>query len=187
MFTFIFVLGEVAFRAKSKIVACLTSATLIYGIISVFGNTIAATMASKVLPDTLADPWILSVGAAFAGVFSFELILSNTNISVFGKGLLNFDGWIGRARDYAVTAAMSAQIQHDTDSAVKLAEILRKLPERDLNTYVEQYCGPGSVTKLAEAAELASADVSLYKALALATEKPDGARAVLKARRDRNP
>ncbi len=160
--------------SNASLGACLSLPFLFYSAIYIVGNTFSTLLAAPLLADRL--PASLAAWFpfffAFAGVFAFQGIVGNTNITVFGKGVLTIEEWISRARDVAAAAAVKAQLTRDDRSALRIANQLRQLPEDELNTYVSQFLGADIVPKLDAAAQQSHADSALYKALALAYEEP---------------
>jgi hypothetical protein len=64
---------------------------------------------------------------------------------VFDKGVLTIQGWINKARDSAVEAAVSRSVRKGRDLALAAASRLLELPNDQLNTHILQSFGPGSV------------------------------------------
>jgi hypothetical protein len=115
---------------------------------------------------------------AFLGVFGFEVLLQNMNLTFFGKGMLSINDWISKARDNAVALAVENQAQAVNRESQSLAARLRQKPPADLNAQVVNCLGAARLTELVNTAKATGADESLVKALALANEAPDKARAI---------
>jgi hypothetical protein len=98
---------------------------------------------------------------------------------VFDKGVLTIQGWINKARDSAVEAAVSRSVRKGRDLALAAASRLLELPNDQLNTHILQSFGPGSVAP-GKAAQDDSADPKYYKALELATKEPVKAASIVR-------
>jgi len=122
----------------------------------------------------------------FAGIFAFETVMRNTNISFFDKGVLTIQDWIGKARDPAVAGALKKQTEIDRDLKVAAADALKDLPETDLNAYIATYLKGVSVTDLENAADASGSNRKLYKALELAQKAPDDTASILRTLRKKN-
>src|SRR6266571_8123316 len=68
---------------------------------SITGNSVATFLASNLLSQKFA-PGLVALCSAFLGVFAFQGVLSNTNITLFGKKALTFEEWMTKARDNAI-------------------------------------------------------------------------------------
>jgi hypothetical protein len=78
----------------------------------------------------------------FLGVFAFSAIVSRINVTLFDKGVLTIDEWIGKARDNATAASIAGQVRRDYASVERNARELQRLLQADeLETYVRRYCG----------------------------------------------
>lgn len=124
----------------------------------------AALVAKDHFP-TLANTWYMQ---AFVGVFGFQGVIQNLNISFHDKGFLQINHWIQLARSNAsasvVEVKASAQIKRESDLAAKLG----KLSVVALNSHVLTLLGPGISNTLAEKAAAENADEREVKAYALA-------------------
>ena len=173
-FTAVICLIDTSLGSKAQLRATFTWQLLPYVVIFVVGNTFATLLASPMVdsqvPASLSN-WF-GFFSAFAGVFGFHGVISNANISFFGRGVLTIDDWIEAARERAVAAAIDRKVTLDTEAELKTANALAELPEADLNVYVVQYLGNGVVESLDRAAQDAGAGQRLYKALSLASAKP---------------
>ncbi len=178
---------EISYRSKAKPRNCLSVSSLLYGFILLLGNSVATLLAYLIVKDKLPDPmapWIPFV-QAFFGIFAFEGVMSNTNVSIFDRGVLTIQDWIGKARDPAVASAIEKQAQSGNDLLMKSANLLKNLPNGELNTYLANYLGPDTVTRIENDATATGADVKLYKALELATKAPNETASILKSLRQR--
>lgn len=173
---------DVRSRAQVQPRACQGEAFILYVLVSAVGNALttrlAASLLSKQLSTTLQP--MLPLFAAFAGVFAFEGVVSRTNITVFGKGALAIEDWIAKARDNAVAQANVRQVQLSRQEQLTVATALQALPDAELNVYIAQHLGPEAMPQLEAAAAQASADPALYKAMMLASGKPEAAAVILR-------
>lgn len=183
IFTSLICLIEIPSRSKASMRACLGWSFVVYVLIFIVGNATATLLAPPLVPQDLSAAlagWA-PLFYAFSGVFAFQGILGNTNVTFFGQGVLTIEEWIAKARDNAVASAVKKQARLELHRAQQCAEDLRKnLSPADLNTYVARYMNPETVKKLETDAVNANADPGLYKALWFAMEKPEEAAAVAK-------
>jgi hypothetical protein len=131
-----------------------------------------ATLISRVARKA---PWFWY---AFLGVFGFEVLLRNINVSFLNKGLLSISDWIAKARDSAVAAAVKAEADSTTRNAQALAERLCGLETGKLDAQVVTLLGAARVSELTAVSKKTGADLKFLKALALASEKYDLASAI---------
>jgi hypothetical protein len=117
------------------------------------------------LPTNIAPYYF--VLSAFFGVFGFETILKNTNITMFDRGVLTIQNWIEKALNAAAAAAIDQQENLKREAETRLVDKLMELPEVELNTRILHKLGPETVSKLEAAAKASSADAKLYKVLQL--------------------
>jgi len=120
------------------------------------------------------------IWAAFLGVFGFQGILTRINVTLFGKGVLTIEDWIAKAEEAAVARANEIYTDARFVEAQKTAGQLATLPEADLNAYVTTHLGIAVIAELEKAAKDAKANVALLKAQALASQKPNEAKAIAK-------
>jgi hypothetical protein len=99
---------EISSKAKTtKLRACLVGPSFFYWAVLSFGNTVTTLLASVAvvkLPTSLSDFYFLL--SPFFGIFAFETVLKNTNITMFDKGVLTIQNWIDKALDAAAAAAI---------------------------------------------------------------------------------
>lgn len=115
---------------------------------------------------------------AFIGVFGFEILLKNTNLTFANRGVLSINDWISKALDNAAASAIESQTNSDTQQAQMLANKLKLLPNLELNAHVLSFLGADRLKQLEDTAQLNNADSNLTKALALAYEVPEKAAAI---------
>jgi len=177
----VFALIEIPSKAKTtKLRACLVGPSFFYWGVLSFGNTVTTLLASvavvKMLP-TLSDYY--SLLSAFFGVFGFETVLKNTNITMFDRGVLTIQNWIDKALDAAAASAIDRQETLKQEEETKLVFKLQQRTETDINTRVLSKMGAGKVEMLDAAARGSAADPKLYKILQLVTTLSSNERAAL--------
>ena len=159
---------EIPNKSKAPIRACLGAPSIFYLIILSFGNVVTTLLASLVvvkLPAALSPYNALL--CPFFGVFGFEAILKNTNVTMFDRGVLTIQDWTDKALNGAAAAAISKQEDLKEEQELKLTEILARLSEPDINTRVLEKMGAQAVRNLEAAAEASKADAKQYKILQL--------------------
>lgn len=172
---------EVPWKAKTGLRACLNPGTLAYLIISVVGYTATTFLAASIVGTRIAgSPLFWHV---FFGVFGFHILLRQTNVTVFDKGVLTIHEWVQKALEQAMASSVDRDLDRRQEAAIRVAGELRNLPRPDLNGYVERYLGAGSVAELEREAGASGSDPAHYLALALAQEKPREAAAIQRGRR----
>jgi hypothetical protein len=171
--SFVLAIVEVQNGAKKKAStrACLVVPSLLYFTILAFGNVVATLLASVIVASKLSNDLknYYFLFSAFFGLFAFQVVLKNTNISVFEKGVLTIDAWTKKALDAAVEAALAQQLLLDGHQQNALQALLEDRSEGYINALVLVKLGDGEVKKLDEAALSGRADTKLYKILQLAT------------------
>ncbi len=170
---------ELPSRVKAGLRACLNWNSFTYFLILAIGN-VAGTFLAASLVGTKLPQWPL-FWHVFFGVFGFHIVLRNTNISVFDKGVLTIEEWIGKALANAIETSQSRDADWILEREVETAERLRRLPDAKLNAYVEQYLGAGKAAELQNAAVASSSEPAYYKAFALSQANPRAAAAILKS------
>jgi hypothetical protein len=171
--SFVLAAIEISNESKKPLRSCLVFQSFFYCCLLTFGNVvttlIATVLVTKMDPDLKPYYFIF---AAFTGVFAFETILKNTNVTVLDKGVLTIQVWINKALTAAAAAAIERDIQRTNIENGKLAKRLSAIPEIDLNTFVALKLSGGSpsiVKQLDNAATTNNADRRLYKAYAIVT------------------
>jgi len=159
---------EIPSKSKCQLRACFIGASLFYWSVLSFGNivtTVLASLAVVKLPANIAPYYFIL--SAFFGVFGFETILKNTNITMFDRGVLTIQNWIEKALNAAAAAAIDQQENLKREAETRLVNKLMELPEVELNTRILHKLGPETVSKLEAASKASSADAKLYKVLQL--------------------
>ncbi|BDU22221.1 hypothetical protein DYGSA30_36780 [Dyella sp. GSA-30] len=124
-----------------------------------------ATLLVTKAASELDPPWLFQ---AFFGVFGFEGIIKNLNISFLDKGVLTFSDWLDKAKNNASAQALEQSINHNIKLEMRLAERLRNLPLATLNAYLLTLIGNDAPQALAAQATASQAHEALVKGLALA-------------------
>lgn len=172
---------EIPAKAKTSPRTCFNWGTLVYFLISAVGYTATTFLAASAAGSRLPG-WPL-FWHVFFGVFGFHILLRQTNVTIFDKGVLTIHEWVQKALDQAVALSIDRDLDRHQERAIRVAGELRDLPRTELNLYVEQYLGKGSAAELVQQAEGSQSDPAHYLALALAQQKPREASAILKSRR----
>jgi len=185
LFSLIAALVELQFRSKASLFSCFVGSSFLYVALAGFFNTLAAAMAASLLQTKLpGGPVLTPMFYALFGVFAFEAVLSNTNITIFGKGVLAFQEWTGKARDPAVTAVQHRQVQIESDRTTALANRLIRLDDGKLTAYLLDAFGKDAGERLIQDSETYQqkyhADAKFLRALAFARAFPDRATSSLK-------
>lgn len=175
---------EIPSKSKTDLKSCKTGSFGIYLVILIVGNISTTLLASTVINAALEEansfPGPVWFWYAFVGVFGFEAILQNVNVTLFDNGVLSINDWISKARNNAIAKALTVHADAGERYALYLAEKIKMLPENELNAMVLQHLGADKVQELNDKATQAAAP-SLVKALALAYERPDQADAIAQA------
>jgi len=132
--------------------------------ISALGNVTAALIAKDHFPILANNVYM----QAFVGVFGFQGVIKNLNISFHDIGFLKINHWIQVAKSTALASVVeikaNAQIKRESDLAAKL----KGLPLIALNSHVLTLLGSGISITLAQKAVAENADECEVKAYALA-------------------
>jgi hypothetical protein len=180
LFSIIAGLVELQFRSKANLTSCFVGSSFLYIALLGFFNTLAATVAASLLNNKLPGGTILTpMFYALFGVFAFQTVLTNTNVTIFEKGVLAFQEWTGKARDPAVTSVQQRRVQKENKRTTALANKLTKIDDGKLTTYVLDAFGRDAGEKLIQQGqryhEKYGANTKFYLALAFARSFPDRA------------
>lgn len=179
MFSCLIVAIELTRAMSFSHTAILRGTAFIYFIIIAIGNTfstfLAATITETQIPN-VAPAWFWY---AFLGVFGFEAILKNVNLTFSDFGVLSINDWINKAKDMAIADAVEADVLKKEKLAQQLAQKLVSLDESTINAHVINILGQSQLSALDAAARQGSADPKLIKALALAKGNYSSALAIL--------
>lgn len=181
--TLLIALIEIPAKSKVSAKACYWNGPFpLYVVILALGNSVAALLASLVpLPGPLVT--FAAFFNGFFGVFAFQGVMSNTNITFLDKGVLTIEDWIAKARDYAVAAAIVKQAKDEDREKNKIALELQQLDEGKLDTYIDNKLGNAAFLEIQTLAKTHGTNAVLYKALAFTDRNLAAAIAVAKAHR----
>lgn len=163
---------DIVSEAKKPLRSCLVAQSLIYVVLLAFGNVITTLLAA--IPAVKTGPAFAEyhfLFASFLGVFAFQTILKNMNVTILDKGVLTIQDWLDKAKLNAAAAAIVNDVRRTDLDRGHLAERLSRVAEDKLNAFIATKLpiGDGSsiVTKLEAEAKANSANSKLYKAYAL--------------------
>lgn len=157
---------QIPAQSKTSLRSCMVVQSLVYCIVLCFGNvvtTILASLAVVRLSPSLSEYYYIF--APFFGVFGFETILKNTNITMFDKGVLTIQDWIGRALNAAAGAAIEKEEDMRKTAENKIFAKVMNNSEEEINTLILNKLGAGVVEKLQAAASASGANSKQYKVL----------------------
>jgi hypothetical protein len=168
---------EIDREVKKTFICCLIPQSLFYALLLILGNVISTLLAAlpvRKLDSSLAPYyWLFS---AFFGVFAFETILKNTNVTVLDKGVLTIQDWIKKALTGAAAAAVLRDVRLRDKETGRLAASLSQVSEGQLNAFLaiklSKQIGDDIVLRLDAAAATNKANSMLYKAYAVASAVP---------------
>lgn len=183
LFTVLIAGIEITTKSKSSMGSCINARSLFYLLILFLGNFVAAIVVLLPFADIVMagrHTWAYAFFGGFGGVFSFEGVLSNTNITIFNRGVLTIADWISHARDGAVAFAVAEEARRNNQKMIENANALAALADAELNAHVTNQLGNNAVVQLEQEAQTAKADHKLYKGLKLAAEKAEYVQSVLK-------
>lgn len=173
---------EIPNRSRTPLRPCLSGQSFAYWVVLSFGNavtTLLASLAVTKMPPSLSEfRWLF---CAFFGVFGFEAILKNTNITMFDRGVLTIQDWTEKALNMAAAEAIAGQELLRSRLEARLVARLMALEEEDLNTRILQKTNDAqAVGKLQQSARDSGANSKQYKAFQLAAMlSPNEARNLL--------
>jgi|HubBroStandDraft_1064217.scaffolds.fasta_scaffold95640_3 hypothetical protein len=173
---------QVPQRSKTSLRSCFIVQSFLYWLVLSVGNVVTTLLASTAvikLPVNLSQYYFLF--CAFFGVFGFQGILKNTNITMFDKGVLTIQDWIENALNGAAAAAIAHEDRRNSAAENRLVELLMQRTDQDINTRVLTKLGANAVTELNAAANASAANPKMYKILQLITKLSASERAALLA------
>ncbi len=190
--------------SKASYRACVrTGSFLLYLLILIIGNTATTLLAVATMGDIslLRTPALTGQNRsetsslivdisnfkwfwyAFVGVFGFEILLKNLNVTFANRDILSINDWITKARDSAVQSALETQINLDEQASQKLAKRLQTLSIKELDTHIVNMFGQNVLKRLQSLAKKQKVDIKLIKALYLAKQEPVKSIAIVTAKR----
>jgi hypothetical protein len=176
-------------RTQPKIRSCITTKYWLYVVGLIPFNVASTLLAWYQLPRWFPGffDW-LGRGSdfmhAFAGVFLFQVLVTNTDIWIFSKGVMAFQKWTSLVRTPAIGAAIEKETERDRDRIQWTAEALTDLlSDADLNTRIKELASEQEAEKLEADAQEAD-NYRLYKSLWLARRYPTEAQAILNTKKE---
>lgn len=136
--TIILAIVQIASDSKTtNLNGILTLSFLLYVVIMAFGNAVTTLISAGIIDHFLADTpqqdsgikqqfligpiWIWY---SFLGVFGFEAIIQNINITFFDKGVLSISDWLTYAKKSATEATLEKISKIDIENTQRLAQKL---------------------------------------------------------------
>ncbi|MGD0830295.1 MAG: hypothetical protein ABR907_05080 [Terracidiphilus sp.] len=172
-FSFVLASIEISNESKRPMRSCLVFPSFLYCSIRAFGNVVATLLAlilvARIDPALANFYWLF---AAFLGIFSFETILKNMNVTVAGAGILTLQAWMDKALNAASAASIERDLQRTQIDIQKLASRLSEIDGGDLNAFVVVNLAnqvPNIVDTLEKTAAANKANPRLHKGYAVAT------------------
>jgi hypothetical protein len=179
IFSCLVALTEVRYRSKQRWRVCFNWGLLLYATALGLGNVVTTVIATFYVDLSKVDPWSPLL-YAFLGVFSFQAILNNVNITYLDQGVLAIKDWTRKARTIAVEAALQEKVQARDELRRRMDENSPRLSEEKLSTLLAQCCGGNTiVNKIKADAKKSGGDAKYYLALELVDRAPDAARIML--------
>lgn len=186
----IYVIDLTSSSERSRIRPLFSFSPVIYFLILFLGNvTSTLVTASFITADETTQRILLFQSNSWfwysvIGVFCFEAIIQNINITYSEKGVLTISDWISKAKDRAVAKVIEKNIEIDHDEIQLLSSKLLKLNESEINTHILDYLGKDRFEKLKKLIEEnPEIDPLLIKSKALAQDAFDEISSVLRLRK----
>lgn len=167
VFSALIVAIQITSKSESGLGGVLTFPAFLYFCVVSVGNSVATFLAKISLADTSMGGWDWLVHA-FVGVFGFEAIIQNLNISLRDRGVLTIHDWIVKAESRASAAAITHVANLKFKKEQELAERLRTISAEELNAHLSVIVGKDVPAQLTAEAKNSGSDERLLKALALA-------------------
>lgn len=185
----IFVIDLTSSSGSSRIKPLFSFSPFIYFLILFIGNVITTlTTASFIDSDEAIRDFSLFQSYSWfwysvIGVFCFEAIIQNINVTYSEKGVLTISDWISKAKDSAVAKVIEKNIEIDHDEIQVLSSKIQALQESEINTHIIDYLGKERFEKLKELIkENPEIDPILIKSKALAHDAFDEISSVLRSK-----
>lgn len=185
----IYVIDLTSSSERSRIKPLFSILPIIYFLILFLGNVITTLItASFITSDETAQgiPLFQSYSwfwYSVIGVFCFEAIIQNINITYSDKGVLTISDWISKAKDRAVAKIIEKNIEINQDEVQLLSSKILKLEESEINTHIVDFLGKDRFLKLQKLIdENPEIDPLLIKSKALAQDSFDEITSVLRSR-----
>ena len=171
----------VATRAKAALIRCLGAPTWFY-----FGILLVANFASAFVTFGIyhyrsaagAEAIMEGFIRAFVAVFAINFVLANMSMTLFGRKVIDIDGWIKSARDWATMAANQREDDAEQDEKRKMVAHFLEFDDGKLNARAIEMLGADALKKIDKEAAENDADARELKARRIAD-------AMLRGKRDR--
>lgn len=162
---------------KPRVKVLIGFMPFIYLLLLFFGNIVTTIVAASFINtsasfqsfaffDTYRWFWY-----SIIGVFSFEAIIQNINLTYSDKGILTISDWVSKARYSAIAAIVEKEVEIGNDEIQKLTVRIRKLSESEIDTHIMDYLGEERFEELNRIiTENSTIDQKLIKAKALAQD-----------------
>ncbi|WP_215824701.1 hypothetical protein [Xanthomonas citri] len=159
---------ELAHHSQQKPIHFFNAEGFIYLLIVAVGN-IAATLTASAFIPAFEPKWFF---LAFFGVFGFQALVKNMNLSFKDQGLLTIEEWISKAQSAAAAAAVESGVASESKKQMKLARSLAdRLSLEEINSHLAANLGAEAAAEYVSIARRSSGNEAIIKALALATQR----------------
>lgn len=176
-------------RTQPKIRSCITGKYWLYVVCMIQVNFAGALLAWYQLPRWF-PLFVEKLGFfsffvyALVGVLLFQVLVTNTDIWIFSKGIMAFQTFTSKARTPAIGAAVEKESERDRERQQRLADALYSLlSQTELDAQMEDVAGKEEAENLKTDANNAT-DPHMYKLLWLARRHPIVAKSILKNKRE---
>jgi len=174
------VLIGVATRAKAALIRCLGAPTWFY-----FGILLVANFASGFVTFGIyhyrsaagAEAIVEGFLRAFVAVFAINFVLGNMSMTLFGRKVIDIDGWIKSARDWATMAANQREDDAEQDEKRKIVAHLLEFDDGKLNARAIETLGSDGLKTIEQEAAANRADPRELKVRRIADSILRGKRA----------
>lgn len=195
LFTFIlslviYLIDLTSSSERSRIKPLFSFSPVIYFLILFLGNVITTLITASYIESGEAIQGISLFQSyswfwfSIIGVFCFETIIQNINITYYEKAVLTISDWIAKAKDRAVAKVIEKNIEIEQDEIQLLSSKILKLPESEINTHILDYLGNDRFEKIKKLIdENSEIDPLLIKSKALAQEAFDEISSVLRSKK----
>lgn len=177
--------------------AYFTITFFIYVIIMMIGNIITTLAGASIIDNYVAqqDGMVQQEGSGLVlmgpiwiwysifGVFGFEAIVKQINITLFDKGVLSINEWVTKAKKSASAATLEKFSEIEIQNTRKLAnELIAQIEITDLNTLATSLLGYEQFERITNAIKsYKHIDQDHYIANILADSNPREVKAEIKA------
>jgi hypothetical protein len=160
---------EIQHKSQMRIRACFVLNAALYWSVVAFGNAISTVLALAVVQKTSVPASLYWLVTPFFGVFAFEAVFKNTNVTIGSQGVLTIKDWTDKALNIAAAAAIRRDQDIEQNERQKLASQLMPYDEAVINGLVLIKMGQSAVLQLDADANASQADTKFYKVHSLVT------------------